>query len=493
MPKLVVLRPIVLERCDRPAVRPSIAEDTTDPELTLVHDVQVAADDPWTDRIALSSGTVLAERTVLRSIYDPDAIIPRTPWRPPSPAERNRLTRGAPLSPPARYVRVVRIPPSILTPFEPLAASAETPSRVQQLVGRYEIQAGLRLAAAFVEQRFGIRPISTAGVLAGGIRANSPGLETVTVNSRTGRLLGLHLDSWSGTTLNTRDRAPLRIAINIGSETRYFLFAADAFNEEEEISNVRHSHPGPSSRSIPLPPRFALYLNGLRTSDIRPRLGRYPGLSRQPWHDPRRFPIVADLERHAAAIADEVRQFNSALFPDEAEDISRTGRWGVLFLLDKGRRYEDNLVRCPTLRRILDESPSVMREAGLVYFSCVYPHSHVAPHRGPTNLRLRCHLGLEVPDRCGIRVGGITKEWHEGRCLVMDDSFVHEVWNESDRARMVLVLDLWHPDLTPDEISLLSGLNRYGVSLGSSTQSRWLRNDEAQRRVLNSHGAICSG
>ncbi len=232
-----------------------------------------------------------------------------------------------------------------------------------------------------------------------------------------------------------------------------------------------------------LPPRFARYIAGLRESAERPLLQFYPGLRVEPWHDPRAFAIVADLERHAAAIAAEARSFDAARFQDEAEDIDREGRWGVLFLLEMGRRNEDNLARCPTLKGILERHRTLTTHAGLMYFSCLDPGSRVAPHQGPTSVRLRCHLALDVPAGCGIRVGGVTRTWEEGRCLVFDDSFVHEVWNDSDRRRIVLVLDLWHPDLTEDEVALLAGLHRYGAANGAGAERYWARNDAALRRA----------
>jgi hypothetical protein len=232
-----------------------------------------------------------------------------------------------------------------------------------------------------------------------------------------------------------------------------------------------------------LPPRFARYIAGLRTNAERPILQFYPGLRVEPWHDPHRFPIVADLERLAPEIAREAKGFDADRFQDEAEDIGRTGRWGVLFLLEMGRRHDENLARCPALRSVLERHRTLTTRAGLMYFSCLDPQTRVAPHRGPTNVRLRCHLGLEVPGGCGLRVGGVTRAWEEGRCLVFDDSFSHEVWNESDRRRVVLVLDLWHPDLGEDEVALLAGLQRYGAANKASAERDWARNDAALRRA----------
>jgi hypothetical protein len=232
-----------------------------------------------------------------------------------------------------------------------------------------------------------------------------------------------------------------------------------------------------------LPPRFAAYIQGLRANAERPMLQFYPGLRVQPWHDPQLFPVVRDLERSHSEIAREARAFDMARFQDEAENIDRTGRWGVLFLLEMGRKNEENLARCPTLRSILERHRTLTTHAGLMYFSCLDPHTKVTPHRGPTNVRLRCHLGLDIPPECGIRVGGITRRWEEGKCLVLDDSFLHDVWNDSDRRRLVLVLDLWHPDLDEDEVALLAGLHRYGAANALGAKRYWANNDEALRRA----------
>lgn len=57
------------------------------------------------------------------------------------------------------------------------------------------------------------------------------------------------------------------------------------------------------------------------------------------------------------------------------------------------------------------------------------PGTHVAPHTGLTNARLRIHLGLSGLDGVWIRVGDEVRAWRDGRCIVFDDSFVHEVWH----------------------------------------------------------------
>ena len=113
---------------------------------------------------------------------------------------------------------------------------------------------------------------------------------------------------------------------------------------------------------------------------------------------------------------------------------------------------------------------------GFCFFSTLHSNSHIKPHSGPMNLRLRLHLPLLVPKAqserkeqqdgnssnqsqmqqqrpvTGIRVADQTREWIEGSSVVLDDSYVHEVWNDStDSSRVLFLLDLWHPDVRLEE------------------------------------------
>jgi aspartyl/asparaginyl beta-hydroxylase (cupin superfamily) len=106
--------------------------------------------------------------------------------------------------------------------------------------------------------------------------------------------------------------------------------------------------------------------------------------------------------------------------------------------------------------------------------------THINPHRGPTNMRVRCHLGIKVPDGdCAIRVGGETRRWQEGRCLVFDDSLVHEAWNHTDEDRIVLIVDLWHPGLSDTEVMLLEALDNHTYSQAKRLNRYWSANAAA--------------
>jgi hypothetical protein len=219
------------------------------------------------------------------------------------------------------------------------------------------------------------------------------------------------------------------------------------------------AQPRTSPANLPngvLPPRFEEYVASFDSNQGLPRHDNlYPRIATKPWFDAQQFPLARDLERAAPRIIDEFQKLDTRLFRDEAENIPREGHWSVLFLHDRTGKKNEIRDLCPVTASVIDAHTDVTALAGVCYFSCLEPGTRVAPHRGPTNMRLRCHLGIEVPDRCGLKVCGIEGTWEEGRCIVFDDSFEHEVWNLSDRRRVVLIVDLWHPDLTGDEVTLL--------------------------------------
>jgi aspartate beta-hydroxylase len=121
---------------------------------------------------------------------------------------------------------------------------------------------------------------------------------------------------------------------------------------------------------------------------------------------------------------------------------------------------------------------------GLIYVSRMRAGTHISAHRGPTNLRVRCHLAVTVPDGdCAIRVGEQARQWQEGKCLVFDDYFVHEAWNHSDEDRIVLIVDLWHPDLTATEVRLLEALHHYTYFHAQRLGRYWSANARAAREA----------
>jgi aspartate beta-hydroxylase len=181
----------------------------------------------------------------------------------------------------------------------------------------------------------------------------------------------------------------------------------------------------------------------------------FPGLTSSPWHDTSKFEWVKDLEASTGVIRNEVMNivrdrdgFKQYHYPGVG-----TESWQSLVFYKGGRRLEENCERCPeTVKRIEALPGATLREAMI---SLLEPEAYIKPHRDSGNQLLTCHLGLRIPPGCAIRVGGETRTWTEGRCLIFDTTFEHEAWNKSDEPRVVLLVDFWHPDLSQVERDFL--------------------------------------
>ncbi|XP_048042387.1 aspartyl/asparaginyl beta-hydroxylase isoform X2 [Megalobrama amblycephala] len=189
-----------------------------------------------------------------------------------------------------------------------------------------------------------------------------------------------------------------------------------------------------------------------------------PGLRAQPWwtaEETGYTDLVKALERNWMTIRDEalsVLDGNSGQFLPEDENLREKGDWGQFTLWQQGRKNPSACRSVPKTCAFLErytEATSCKR--GQIKFSVMQSGTHVWPHTGPTNCRLRMHLGLIIPPTgCRIRCTNQTREWEEGKVLIFDDSFEHEVWQEAESFRLIFIVDVWHPELSQSQRQTLS-------------------------------------
>lgn len=201
---------------------------------------------------------------------------------------------------------------------------------------------------------------------------------------------------------------------------------------------------------------------GLFRSVYQRSLYNVDRLKAQPWwtiEETTYAPFFKKLEENWKVIRDEGLSALKAQigFQDEAESLRDTGNWKQFELFARGQKYNKNCERTPiTCRLIEDFPPASGCRRGQTKFSVMEGGTHVWPHCGPTNCRLRAHLGLVVPNGTAIRVAEETRNWAEGKVFIFDDSFEHEVWHRGTEKRLVLIVDVWHPELTSNERATLT-------------------------------------
>ena len=142
---------------------------------------------------------------------------------------------------------------------------------------------------------------------------------------------------------------------------------------------------------------------------------------------------------------------------EAGEHTLHGGQWDWFSFISAGQKQEQFRELCPATTRILEGIPSLMSDIPFAYafFSALKPGAHIASHCAPMNLRLRCHFPLYAPEGAGMRVAEESRAWEEGKCTVFDDAYDHEVWHEGSEERVVLLFDVWHPELTTSEVGAI--------------------------------------
>ena len=213
----------------------------------------------------------------------------------------------------------------------------------------------------------------------------------------------------------------------------------------------------------------------------RPTSYYFPGLPQIEFYEREDFAWVEALEAATPAIRDEligVMADDSAFVPYVEADPDRppsthrlTGdpSWGAFHLWRGGQPVAGNAERCPATLAALAQAPlpRIRGRSPMALFSRLKPGAYLAPHNGLLNTRLICHLPLIVPPDCALRVGNQIRSWEEGRMLIFDDSIEHEAWNRSGETRVILLFEIWRPELDEAErealTAMFEAITDYGV------------------------------
>jgi ornithine lipid ester-linked acyl 2-hydroxylase len=183
--------------------------------------------------------------------------------------------------------------------------------------------------------------------------------------------------------------------------------------------------------------------------------------------DPAHFQWTSELESNWQDIANELKmllRYRERLpnFQDISEDQRRfttDDKWKTYFFYCFGVKSEKNCRRCPRTTELIERIPGLQT----AFFSILAPQKHIPRHRGIYKGVIRYHLGLIVPEerqRCRMQVGSEMVNWEPGGSVFFDDTYPHEVWNDTDQERVVLLMDVLRP--FPN---VLARLNRFVLKM----------------------------
>ncbi len=172
------------------------------------------------------------------------------------------------------------------------------------------------------------------------------------------------------------------------------------------------------------------------------------------------MPLLEEGTHFGPYIEVEAEKSSHVVARSDKELISSPEDWTAAYLIRDGKHQTPLAERCPKTLAALDAVPleTIQGRAPFVLFSRLTPGAWIAPHTGFLNSRLVCHLPLLVPDGCWFRVGNQVRLWERGKAWVFDDTIEHEARNQGTGTRVVLIFNIWHPDLTEEERHLVAAL-----------------------------------
>jgi hypothetical protein len=205
----------------------------------------------------------------------------------------------------------------------------------------------------------------------------------------------------------------------------------------------------------------------------QPKYYYFPGLPQIQFYERSAFPWFDEVEAATDDIREEllaVLQEPEAFTPyvtghanrprSDQMGLLNNPAWSAFYLWKNGDVVPENAARCPKTLLALRNAPlaQLRYRSPSILFSLLKPGAHIPPHHGLINTRLVCHLPVIVPGHCRFRVGNDERDWEEGRAWAFDDTIEHEAWNRSDRTRVILLFDIWRPELSDEERSLVVAL-----------------------------------
>lgn len=246
------------------------------------------------------------------------------------------------------------------------------------------------------------------------------------------------------------------------------------------------------------PPRPAIIRAGKKLRFVVNRLvGRFSQVPLDPIIDTACIPWLKNLEDASSEIQAEANRLlrHIAAVPPmnqmsaDHQRIAGDGGWRSFFLVGYGYRIEENCARCPRTMQALAQVPGLVT----ALFSILEPGMHVGRHRGVSKGILIAHLGLRVPTdqaRCRMDVDGHNVVWEEGRTLVFDDTFPHEVWNDTPEHRVILLVQFQRPMRLVGRV--IAGLFVWAVRHSPYIQDARRKVDHWERRMRDSEAKIAA-
>ena len=203
----------------------------------------------------------------------------------------------------------------------------------------------------------------------------------------------------------------------------------------------------------------------------QPTVFYFPGLPQRRFYEPDAFPWLAPMlallphmqQELAAVLASETSGFTPYVQrtqhrPAPNNPLLDSQAWGAFHFWRDGEQVAENAARCPATMAALAHAPlpQIPGRSPNAHWSRLLPGAQIAPHTGMLNTRLICHIPILTAPGCSLRVGNETREWRDGVPLIFDDSIEHEAHNAGPCERVVLLFEIWRPEIPEADRAAIS-------------------------------------
>lgn len=171
-----------------------------------------------------------------------------------------------------------------------------------------------------------------------------------------------------------------------------------------------------------------------------------------------KYNFLNNIDNVSHYICDEVEKLsnnktlsNENIWHDWPEKrlFYKSTEWKIFPFFGFGFKSKKNLQLCPTLSNFLSWIPGIK----LAALSKIGPMTKLKKHKGwgkYSNNVIRCHYGINVPDNCFMHVyddknNEVVEKIQNKKWTIFDDSKVHYASNNSNKERIVLIIDIERP------------------------------------------------
>ena len=170
------------------------------------------------------------------------------------------------------------------------------------------------------------------------------------------------------------------------------------------------------------------------------------------------FDWAIDFQKNWILIRDELVEYLKEHQPEayfNTSMVESRNSWKTFSLKWWDIEFKSRYIYFPRTMEIVKKYPEILS----VSFNQLEASGKILPHCGDTNAIFRCHLGIEIPGilpNIGFRVRNQFKSWKEGEWLIFMDAYNHEAFNDSDKKRIIMVLDVLRPEFKSNKRKVIS-------------------------------------